>query len=149
MQRTGSTSLLPLVKTCVQLLRLSHIASHHAHEFSAATDRMMSTPMSRAKKMYWAPWMARLTGQRYQERRKRRLSTCTCMIQYASQSGWDPYNRSSLKKCDIIMTIELYASHLLMHQADPALHTLAQCTRPAQSWAHAQCPKRAERERSS
>ena len=44
--------------------------------------------------MYWAPWMARLTGQRYQERRKRRLSTCTCMIQYASGLAWDPYAKT-------------------------------------------------------
>ena len=33
--------------------------------------------MSSAKKMYCAAWMARLTGLRYQERRKRMLSTCT------------------------------------------------------------------------
>ena len=37
----------------------------------------MRSPMSSAKKMYCAAWMARLTGQRYQERRKRMLSTCT------------------------------------------------------------------------
>jgi len=51
--------------------------------------------------------------------------------------GMGPLQQKLSQNRDIIMTIELYASHLLMHQADPALHTLAQCTRPAQSWAHA------------
>ena len=76
--------------------------------------------MSRAKKMYWAPWMARLTGQRYQERRKRRLSTCTCMIQYALGLTWDPYARSlsALTLCSGGMQPSaLLASQLASHHA--------------------------------
>ena len=58
---------------------------------------MRVAPMSAAKKMYWAAWMARFVGHLYQDLRKRTLKTCTCVSHMMQGSEHDVHGAQSLK----------------------------------------------------